>query len=219
MIKNKLLTIILFLFLFGCKEKKEIKIKKLFSTYLSDNGGNGDFNSKIGISNSTFHTEVIGMAHIGGYIPVDTTNFLWINGKEIKTNLTFNDIKKKYKTKNVDLNKITKNNTLNNLKFNKFKTINLQQAKTGYTENYAIINDKFFAQLIDKASTKIFLKIIGNNYNKEFKLQSFSETNGAIINSYDITKDGSKEIFILSQSSSYWGSNWKVDVYQVENLN
>jgi hypothetical protein len=219
MIKNKLFFVALVLFLSSCRENKEVELKLLFKTYITDNGGKGNFNTKIGVSNSVFHIQEIEMAHIGGYIPVDTTNYLWVNGKEIKTVLSFNEIQKKYKTTNINLNKITESDSLSNLTYKSEKKLTIQQIKKGFNESFAEVNDECFVQLIDTASKNIFLKIKNKDFVKEVKLQSFSETNGAIIKSFEITKDKNKEIFILSQGTSYWGSSWKVEVYKLENLN
>jgi hypothetical protein len=117
------------------------------------------------------------------------------------------------------LNKITESDSLSNLTYKSEKKLTIQQIKKGFNESFAEVNDECFVQLIDTASKNIFLKIKNKDFVKEVKLQSFSETNGAIIKSFEITKDKNKEIFILSQGTSYWGSSWKVEVYKLENLN
>ena len=218
MTKNNLLFFVLVLFFLSCKEKKEIELKLLFKTYFTDNDGNGSFNTKIGISDSVFHIQEINMAHIGGYVPVDTTNLLWIKGKEFKTILTFNKIKKKYNTSSIYLNKIIQNDSLNNLKYKTENKLKKQQIKNGFKESFAKINGDYFVQLIDTGSKTIFLKIKNKSFVKEIKLKNYSEIDGSIIKSFDITNDGNNELFILSPGVSYWGRSWKVDIYQLENL-
>ncbi|MEO7522462.1 MAG: hypothetical protein ABIT58_00130 [Ferruginibacter sp.] len=181
----------------------------MFSTFITDNGHDKKYNSRIAFNDTVFVISEFGMAHTE-YMAVDSNTYVWIRGKTAENKLAFKDVVEKYKLNQLDFNKFTslQNDTLllGGHKLDSIEYYHLTARKSNNGNMLAYYKLKGDSSLID-----LFIK--NKNYTFHLPPNKWIDPSFELL---DITGDGIDEIFVLNFGPAYWGGEWYIEVYQIQ---